>query len=67
MSEGNPKQSKMYVKFFKGIACMESFLKKHDIEYRKENLKETPFGKAYMVSLGHDDEGGEFPVDEDDE
>ncbi len=44
-----PEESKIYVKFSNNIYFCESFLKKHNIEYKPEHLEDTPLGKCYVV------------------
>ncbi len=42
-------QSRIYVKFSRNISFSESFLKKHNIEYKAEDLEDTPLGRCYVV------------------
>jgi hypothetical protein len=44
-----PEESKVYVKFSNNIYFDESFLKKHNIEYKPEDLEDTPLGKRFVV------------------
>lgn len=49
-----PEESKLYVKFSRNITFCESFLKKHNIEYKDEDLEDTPLGRGYVVRRDDD-------------
>jgi hypothetical protein len=48
-NNSEPENSKVYVKFSNKIYCDEAFLKKHNIEYTKDDLEDTPLGKRYVI------------------
>ncbi len=43
------KNSKVCVKFANNITYLESFLKKHNIEYKDEDLEDMPLGRGYVI------------------